>query len=183
MATKTSSKIADRKSAAKAYASGRKTAAQKPDDIAAKTKLPKKGSGKDVAPADAAASSKPAAGQHGDPEPVISAQASPRPQSVSLIDRKRPGKKSQDSEIKTKRAVLPPISRIRASVDATVTVAPPSPPEQPSAPSPAATVEQAEKAPGEAPLPSAEPETRPQQKVLLIKPPIVVKQFATELGL
>src|SRR2546421_9385181 len=119
MATKTSSKIADRKPAAKAFAAGRKNAAQKPDDTAAKIRLPKKGSGKDVARADAAASRKPGAGKHVDTEPAVSARSSPHPESVSLIDRKRPAKKSQDGETKTKRAVLPPISRIRASIDAT----------------------------------------------------------------
>jgi translation initiation factor IF-2 len=183
MATKTSSKIADHKSAAKGFASGRKAAAQKPDDLTAKAKLPKKGPGKDVTRPDATASSKPGADQHADPEPAVSDHPSPRPESVSLIDRKRPAKKSQGGETKTKRAILPPISRIRASIDAPVTVAPPSPPEQPPAPSQPATIEQAEGAPCEAPLPSGEPEAGPQQKVLLIKPPIVVKQFATELGL
>ena len=60
MATKTSSKIAMRKPTAKPFGSGRKTAApQKRDDVAAKTKLPKKGLGKDVAGVDAAASAKP----------------------------------------------------------------------------------------------------------------------------
>ena len=43
--------------------------------------------------------------------------------------------------------------------------------------------EPAEQPPAEVTLTPAEVETGPQQKVLLIKPPIVVKQFATELGL
>ena len=43
--------------------------------------------------------------------------------------------------------------------------------------------EPAEQPPAEVTLTPAEGETGPQQKVLLIKPPIVVKQFATELGL
>jgi translation initiation factor IF-2 len=50
------------------------------------------------------------------------------------------------------------------------------PPEPPPA-------ESAEQPPAEVALTPAEVETGPQQKVLLIKPPIVVKQFATELGL
>src|SRR5215469_12261283 len=135
MATKTSSKIAMRKPAAKAFGPGRKTAPpQKPGDVAAKTKLPKKGLGKDPARADAAASAKPGPTQRENPESVVSAHPIPHPESVSLIDPKRSGKKSQDGEIKAKRAVLPPISRIRASLEATAKVAPP---DQASSPRPA----------------------------------------------
>jgi hypothetical protein len=106
MATKTSSKTATRKPAASA--AGRKTtAAEKPADVAPKAKVPRKGS---AAPAEPAAS----ATQQSQPE-----QATPHPETVSLIDRKRPAKKSQDGETKTKRTVLPPISRIRASLEAT----------------------------------------------------------------
>src|SRR5207253_1126288 len=128
-------------------------------------------------------SAKPSTTQREKPEPAASAHAPPHPETVSLIDRKRPAKKSQEGEIKTKRAVLPPISRIRASLDATAKVAqPPPPPDQ--APSPQPTpAEPAEKASGEAPPFSAGIEPGPEQKVLLIKPPIVVKQFATELNL
>src|SRR5215813_10432797 len=45
--------------------------------------------------------------------------ASPRPavESVSLIDKKHPEKKTSDGEIKKKTTVLPPISRIRASLE------------------------------------------------------------------
>src|SRR6266581_3517778 len=138
MATKTSSKIAVRKPTAKPFGSGRKTAApQKRDDVAAKTKLPKKGLGKDVSGVDAAASAKPSTTQREKPEPAASAHTPPHPETVSLIDRKRPAKKSQEGEIKTKRAVLPPISRIRASLDATAKVAqPPPPPDQAPSPQP-----------------------------------------------
>src|SRR5205809_3558760 len=102
MATKTSSKTAARKAAPSA--AGRKTTApDKPADVAAKAKVPNKG------PAEPSVS----ATQQSQP-----AHAPPHPETVSLIDQKRPAKKSQDSEIKTKRTVLPPISRIRASIDA-----------------------------------------------------------------
>jgi len=165
MATKTSSKTATRKAAPSA--AGRKTTApEKPADVAPKAKVPRKGS---AAPAEPAAS----ATQQSQPE-----HATPQPETVSLIDRKRPAKKSQDSEIKTKRTVLPPISRIRASLEATskpppahVSSAEPTPPEP------------AEQAPAEVTLTPADVEAGPQQKVLLIKPPIVVKHFANELGL
>jgi translation initiation factor IF-2 len=183
MATKTSSKIAIRKPAAKSLTSGPKTAPpQKPDDVAAKTKLPKRGRSKDIASTNVETSTKPTPAQHAKSAPTVSARPSPHPESVSLIDRKRPSKKSQDGEIKTKRAILPPISRIRASLEGTPKVTPPSPPDQKPLPEPT-PVEPAETGLGEEPLPSAEVEAGPQQKVLLIKPPIVVKQFATELNL
>ena len=165
MATKTSSKTATRKAAPSA--AGRKTTApEKPADVAPKAKLPKKGS---AAPAEPTAS----ATQQSQPE-----HATPHPETVSLIDRKRPAKKSQDGEIKTKRTVLPPISRIRASLEAT---SKPPPAHVPSAEPP--PPEPAEQPPAEVTLTPADVEAGPQQKVLLIKPPIVVKHFANELGL
>ncbi len=165
MATKTSSKTATRKTGPSA--AGRKTAApEKPAEVAPKAKLPKKGP---AAPAKPTASGT----QQSQPE-----QATPHPETVSLIDRKRPAKKSQDGEIKTKRTVLPPISRIRASLEAT------SKPPAAHVPSPELPPpEPAEQPPAEVTLTSADVEAGPQQKVLLIKPPIVVKHFANELGL
>src|SRR3954447_19202566 len=165
MATKTSSKTATRKAAPSA--AGRKTTApEKPADVTPKTKVVKKGS---PAPAEATAS----AGQQGQPK-----HDAAHSETVSLIDRKRPAKKSQDGEIKTKRTVLPPISRIRASLEAT---SKPPPAHAPSAEPP--PPEPAEQPPAEVTLTSADVEAGPQQKVLLIKPPIVVKHFANELGL
>ncbi len=175
MATKTSSKTATRKPAADAAA--RKTTARQPV-TAQKTKVLKKELKRDVAPehADAAApaKSRPAS-------PKVEPRTTPAPshehESVSLIDRKKARKKSEDGEVKTKRDVLPPISRIRASLEATV--APPKPAAPAEAP--------AETPPTQAPIdvreqPSAEAEAEPQ-KIILIKPPIVVKQLAAELGL
>ena len=162
MATKASSKTATRKPAPKAFGAGRKTTApQKPAHLAPKAKVPKKGP---AAPAEPTA-----------PPKQLKSQPEKTPETVSLIDRKRPAKKSQDGEVKTKRTVLPPISRIRASLEATSK--PPLPAQVPSPEPPAP--EPAEPPPAG----PAEVETGPQQKVLLIKPPIVVKQFATELGL
>jgi translation initiation factor IF-2 len=175
MATKTSSKTAARKPAPKAFGAGRKTTApQKPADVAAKTKAPKKAL---EIPAEPTAS----VGQRKtQPEkPDVSGHATPHPETVSLIDRKRPPKKSQAGEVKTKRTILPPISRIRASLEATS-----KPPPAANAPSPEPPpAEPAEQSAAEVTLTSAEVEAGPQQKVLLIKPPIVVKQFANELGL
>src|SRR5512133_3737055 len=171
MATKTSSKTATRKPAANA--AGRKTtAAQKPADVEAKAKVPQKGP---AAPSEPTTSAKQLKSQHEKPD--VSGHATPHPETVALIDRKRPVKKSQDGEVKTKRTVLPPISRIRASLEATSKPPPPAHVPSPEPPTP----EPAEQPAAEV-IP-ADVETGPQQKVLLIKPPIVVKQFATELGL
>ena len=165
MATKTSSKTATRKAAPSA--AGRKTTApEKPADVTPKAKLAKKGS---AAPAETTASST----QESQPE-----HAAPHTETVSLIDRKRPAKKSQEGEAKTKRTVLPPISRIRASLEAT-SKPPPAQVPSPELPSP----EPAEPTPAEAPPTAADVEAGPQQKVLLMKPPIVVKHFANELAL
>src|ERR1700736_6873765 len=110
--------------------------------------------------------------------PVKKAVTHPAPaprrdlESVSLIDEKKPQKKAVDGELKKK--VLPPISRIRASLEtppvAKKVEAPPVKPEPVSA---AANVD------GTA---AAQVEAEPQN-VIHLKPPIIVKQLATELGL
>src|SRR5213596_3019273 len=172
MATKTSSKTATRKQAARGTAAARKPAA------AAKTKLPKQKLKEDVAPG-----AKPRT-----PPPSKSAPETARPpgheaESVSLIDRKKPSKKAEQGEPKPKRDVLPPISRIRASLE---TPAKPAPPTTP-APVESVTVDapsiaDAKTAPDATEPPPVEEETA-AQKIILIKPPIIVKQLATELGL
>ena len=171
MATKTSSKTATRKPAA--HTAARKTTARQP--VAPKTKVLKKEPKRDVAPehADAAA---PAKSRTLSPKTEPTPAPSHEHESISLIDRKKPRKKAEDGEVKTKRDVLPPISRIRASLEATV--APP----KPAAPVEAPAQTPLTQAPTEAVTPSAEAEAEPQ-KIILIKPPIVVKQLAAELGL
>jgi translation initiation factor IF-2 len=173
MATKTGSKTASRKPAA--HAAARKTTAAAKPLAAPKSKAPKKELKTAVAPASGVGRSR-----------VISPQESetrsaPAPrhegESVSLIDRKKSRKKTEDAEPKTKRDVLPPISRIRASLEATVALSAPAPPVE-AAPAQTAPPE----APAEAAIPPAEAEAA-AQKVILIKPPIIVKQLATELGL
>src|SRR5438477_9473199 len=95
------------------------------------------------------------------------------PESVSLIDKKHPQKKVADGEIKKKTTVLPPISRIRASLE--TPTAPP--PKKPEAPPPTSTTE-------DTPVEAASAEAEaPAQNVIHIKPPIIVKQLALELGL
>jgi len=95
----------------------------------------------------------------------------PRAETVSLIDERKPKPKRPDGEGAVKRAaVLPPISRLRTPV-----TPPPPPPPAPVAEKPVAPAE-----PTEAPAP-AEPEA--EQKIIHIKPPIIVKELATPLGL
>jgi len=175
MATKTSSKTAARKPAARGSAAARKAA------VPAKAKLPKQKIKENVAPVD----------KPGTPPLSKSAPATARPstreaESVSLIDRKKPTKKIADGDVKPKRAVLPPISRIRASLETPPTPSKPAPPPksaaEPSPPEVPSTVVGEKPAPDVATQPSAEEEIS-AQKVILIKPPIVVKHLATELGL
>ena len=174
MATKTSSKTATRKPAT--HAATRKTAARQPV-AAPKTKVLKKEPKRDVAPehADAAA---PAKSRTLAPktEPRTTAEPSHEHESVSLIDRKKPRKKAEDGEVKPKRNVLPPISRIRASLEATVAPPKPAAPVEPPAQTPPT------EASTEAVTPAADAEAE-LQKIILIKPPIVVKHLAAELGL
>jgi translation initiation factor IF-2 len=178
MATKTGSKTGTRKPAAKAFGAGRKTAAAQKPAAASKAKPAKKGLGTEVAPAGTTAPAKQRTGRAEKAD--ISGQTAPHPESISLIDRKKPAKKAQDGEVKIKRTLLPPISRIRASLEGKAVSAKPAlPAPQPEAP----PAEEGEKPPAAADSVPADVEAEPHQKVLLIKPPIVVKQFATELGL
>jgi translation initiation factor IF-2 len=172
MATKTGSKTASRKPAA--HAAARKTTAAHKPVAAGKSRVPKKELKRDVAPASAHATS---AGKSRVISPKQSEPRSAPPpghevESVSLIDRKKPRKKTEEGEPKTRRAVLPPISRIRASLEATA-----APPVEAEPAQPPLTQAPAEEAP-----PSTEAEAV-SQKVILIKPPIIVKQLAAELGL
>ncbi len=105
------------------------------------------------------------------PKPERSAQQRHLPESVSLIDRER-SKTKPDGAAKAKTAILPPISKIKATLEAPV----PKPPPIPSPPEPVAEVEPAPAAPAD----EAEAEAK---NVIHIKPPIIVKQLATELGL
>jgi translation initiation factor IF-2 len=172
MATKTSSKTATRKPAA--HTAARKTTAREPV-ATPKTKVLKKEPKRDVAPEHAGAAAL-AESRALSPKTEPTPPPSHEHESISLIDRKKPRKKAEDGEVKPKRNVLPPISRIRASLEATV--APP----KPAAPVETPTQTPPTQAPTETVIPSAEAEVEPQ-KIILIKPPIVVKQLAAELGL
>jgi translation initiation factor IF-2 len=167
MATKTKAKTAAKKSTAHKPIATHKPA---PD----RAKAPKK---KIEVPKSAHPAAHPKTPAHHGAEEKSHAEPAavhrPAVESVSLIDKKHSQKKADDGDIKKKTAVLPPISRIRASLEA-----PPAPP-----PKNEATAQ---------PLPPTtdkavvEPETSaeaPAQNVIHIKPPIIVKQLAVELGL
>jgi len=118
------------------------------------------------------------------PEATAPPTPAPRPviESVSLIDEKKPRKKREDSAVKG--VVLPPISRIRASLEG-----PSISPKAERTPAPGAKADaqgavpsaivDGTIAPAEAP---PEPEIEPQ-KIIHIKPPIIVKELASQLGL
>src|SRR5207249_10420612 len=181
MATKTSSKTATRKPAA--HAAVRKTTTAHKPAAAPKSKIPKKEVKSDSPRGSAAATGASKSGviPPQESEPRSAPARPPEVESVSLIDRKKSRKKSEDAEPKTRRDVLPPISRIRASLEATA--APPKPAAPKASPAQAPPTE----APGTAAgpvvgAPSAEAEAA-SQKVIPIKPPIIVKHLASELRL
>ena len=109
------------------------------------------------------APAKPAAAPEPPPKPVV--------ESVSLIDPQTPRPKRTAADEAAKRTILPPISRIRATP-----VAPESEPV--AAPIAAAAPE----APAEE-LGEVETETEDGRKIIHIKPPIIVKDLAAQLGL
>src|SRR5437870_4333743 len=185
MATKISSKTAARKPAS------RKTPAAHKPAAAPTAKVPKKKLKTDVGPAhtDATAPAKPRAAETSSGR--LARQTAPasghEAERVSLIEKKQPRKKAEDGEVKTKSDVLPPISRIRASLETPTapqkSAAPaktePAPPPLTEAPG---AIADGTTAPATTTTAPAEAEAEPQ-KVILIKPPIVVKQLASELGL
>src|SRR5438876_3980785 len=163
MATKTKAKTAAKKSAAHKPVATHKSAP-------AKAQVPKK-KVEAHAPPPAKAPVHRAAEEK--PHPKPGAGHRPAAESVSLIDKKHPQKKTADGEIKKKTTVLPPISRIRASLET-----PTAPPKKPEPAQPTTTTD------GAAAVETAAPEAEaPAQNVIHIKPPIIVKQLAAELGL
>src|SRR6266700_1723074 len=176
MATKTSSKTASRKPAPKAFGAARKTTAAPKPAAAPKSKVPKKESKSDVPHGSVAATA--ASKSRGLPaeksEAVSGTALGHEVESVSLIDRKKPRKKTEDGEPKTRRDVLPPISRIRASLEATAAPPKPSASEAPPTQAPPTEASGTVTAGPAVGAPSDEAEAA-SQKVILIKPPIIVK--------
>ncbi|MGH8094652.1 MAG: translation initiation factor IF-2 [Chthoniobacterales bacterium] len=108
------------------------------------------------------------------PTPVVVVTPEPPPvkpavESVSLIDPQAPRPKRAPTDEATKRTLLPPISRIR-----TPAVALEPARVEPPAPAPPAVTEEIE---------DVETETEDGRKIIHIKPPIIVKDLATQLGL
>jgi translation initiation factor IF-2 len=165
MATKTKSKTATKKSVAH-----KPVAKHKPAPAKDKTKKVEAHPKPAHAPAPAKAPVHRAAEEK--PAPKASAGHRPSVESVSLIDKKHPEKKAADGEIKKKSTVLPPISRLRASLEP-----PTAPPKKPEPPPPAPPTD------GAAAVETPATEAEAPANVIHIKPPIIVKQLATELGL
>jgi len=168
MATKTKAKTAAKKSAAHKPVATHKSSP-------AKAQVPKKKVEVHPKPAHPPPPAKAPVHRAAEEKPHAKPGDAHRPpvESVSLIDKKHPQKKTADGEIKKKTTVLPPISRIRASLEA-----PTAPPKKPEPPQPTTTTD------GAAAVETAAPEAEaPAQNVIHIKPPIIVKQLAAELGL
>src|ERR1043166_8042613 len=167
MAGKTTSKTTTRKPAPKT--SGAKPSAavtRKP--APAKTKpAPAKKAEPEKKPAHAPAKTPPVA-----KAPAKPAQAAPA-RAISLIDSGK-ARESKDGQPKTRTTVLPPISKILPKLDQ----APPAKVEPPAAPEPAPEAKSS--IDGAAPAPEVAAEA---QNIIHIKPPIIVKELAAQLGL
>jgi translation initiation factor IF-2 len=160
------------KSGAKPEPAAQKSAARKTttDLISPKTKKPAtedKPGRKGVPPISRAKAKEPAPTK---PE-ATPATPPPKPETVSLIEEKRP-KKPETAVSSETRSVLPPISKIRA---------PRLPEIAPSKP-PATPQPEAAKAPA---IPSETPAPEPDTggKVVHLKPPIIVRELAQQIGL
>ena len=169
MATKTKKKPAARKATPPKAA---KPAPVRKTSPPAKAKPAKKEAPERPAPAPPA-SKKPEA----TPPPKKAPASAPHHESVSLIDSKPAKKSEKDGEVKKKTTVLPPISRIRAALETPTAAPPPKPVEPPKHEPPQQDVDLAP----QPAAPSAEAEE--PKNVIHIKPPIIVKDLATALGL
>src|SRR5206468_11589601 len=160
MATKTKAKTAAKKSVAH-----KPVATHRP--APAKAKVPKKKVEAQPKPAHAPAHAKTPVHRAAEEKSHAKPTAVHRPavESVSLIDKKQPQKKAADGEIKKKTTVLPPISRIRASLET-----PTAPPPKKAEPHPPAS--KPDRAAVEAAPAEAEAEA-PAQNVIHIKLPII----------
>ncbi|HJT79946.1 MAG TPA: translation initiation factor IF-2 [Chthoniobacterales bacterium] len=174
MATKTTSKTAAKPAA-------RKTAATKTAASKAKVAPKKKEETKPAARAHTAAPAKTAPPKSAAAPKAASPAPKKHAPSVSLIDKQPAPKKSEDGEVKKKTTVLPPISRIRESMQAPVAPSKPAPPPAPEPPK-AEPVAAPETLPTDAEaVPVAEAEDG--RKIIHIKPPIIVKDLAAQLGI
>jgi translation initiation factor IF-2 len=191
MATKTTGKTTARKSAPARKSSA--AVSQKPAAPKRKQKEPDKTTVAPPAPAKTTRAAHPAkvpptAEKSAVAETPTPAPPQPAPKSraetVSLIDGAKPKPKRSEGEEATRRSVLPPISRIRAKPE----VIPGPAPEAPKATETPA-VEAAPPLPvsaDQAPVVDAAAEAEAEvddRKVIHIKPPIIVRELAIQLGL
>ena len=98
-------------------------------------------------------------------------------ESVSLID--KPKAKSADGVPKVRTTILPPISKLMAKPGPVAPTAPVEPP--PAPPVPVAEVAAVPSTDGPA-AETASPLEEEPKNVITIKPPIIVKELATQLG-
>ena len=123
---------------------------------------------------------------HGRGEAVPSAaektQGKPKPgkmETVSLID--KPKAKITDGTPKVRTTILPPISKLVAKPG--LTTPPPGPVELPPAPPPPGAEDaRVASTDGQAAAEVAPPVEEEPKNVITIKPPIIVKELATQLG-
>jgi translation initiation factor IF-2 len=171
MPTKTTSKSAARKPAAH-KTTAKASAAHKP--VATKAKLPVSKIEPERKSPPRGQTAAPKAQPPAPEEEPVRKPSVPRGETVSLIDEKKPRKKLPEGEVRKRTAILPPISRIRASLETPAATPEPPTPE----PAPEVPVQPPAGAAGDASVPEEE-----AANVIHIKPPIIVRQLATELGL
>ena len=174
MATKTTTKSPARKSAA----SARKPAKSVPQKAATpRAKENKPRPGEKLAP-DSAES----AARLSSSESVEKPTAAKKPESLSLIDEVKPKPKSPDGQNKVKKTILPPISRLISKPESVTP--PPSVQPPPSPPAPAAAeVTESSVATSDSEVAPVAAEPEEAKNVILIKPPIIVRELAAQLGL
>ena len=179
MATKTTTKSPARKSAASVRKPA-KSVPQKTATLRAKENKPRPGEKLAPGPAESAARvsstsvSRPS-------ESVEKPAVAKKPESLSLIDEVKPKPKSGDSQNKVKKAILPPISRL-VSKPETGASPPPSVELPPSAPT-ATEVTEPPVAAADSEVAPVATEPEEAKNVILIKPPIIVRELAAQLGL
>ncbi len=190
MATKTTTKTAARKPATPVRKPATKTAASstatkvhaKHPEVKKPTKVEPAAKSTRTAPpttttkakGPTAAGAKP---QSETPPPAETPKVAKLVETVSLIDVKKPRPKRTEAEGTTKRQILPPISRIRGAQESITPIGPiTSPKPEPPAPPPPAAV-----APEEEAVAAPEGDDK-AQKIIHIKPPIIVKELAVQLG-
>jgi translation initiation factor IF-2 len=174
MPTKTTSKSAARKPSA-AKTAAKPAAGRKPAAAASKSKAAVKKAEPAKQPGPSASATTKAHAGTAAAKPVdkpATPAARREVETLSLIDEKKAKKKPADGE-KKKPGILPPISRIRASLETPSMAPQPAAPPKPVAPEPAEVV----------PVEDVGGEAEEPKNVIHIKPPILVKELATQLGL